>query len=90
METVKRAAALTAYTKRLRPGQVIELYHATKLMPAPLRPRCARWLADQGLLFGFKHRGDQRYLITREGWTQLKRHWHLIADKVHGYPKVKR
>ncbi len=90
METVKRAAALTAYTKRLRPGQVIELYHATKMMAAPLRPRCARWLAEQGLLFGFKHQGARRYLITREGWTQLKRHWHLIADKVHGYPKVKR
>ena len=87
---MKPAAALTAFTGRLRPGQVIELYHATELMEAPLRPRCARWLADQGLLFGFPHRGGRRYLITREGWTQLKRHWHLIADKVHGYPRAKR
>ncbi len=84
------AVALKAYTKRLRAGQVIELYHATVLMPKPRRPKCAAWLASQGLLFGFGRGSRRQYLITREGWVQLKRHWHLIADKVHGYPRAKR
>ncbi len=84
---MRRAAALKAFHGQLRHGQLIELYHATVRMPAPLRPKCAAFLATHGLL----HRwGDPpKYMITRKGWLELRRNWHRIADKVHGYPKAR-
>lgn len=86
MEKLKHAP-LTAFQGQLRHGQLIELYHASTAMPEPRRPRCAAWLAQQGLL----HRWGRppRYIITREGWRVLRAEFHRIADKVHGYPRVK-
>lgn len=53
-------------------------------MPEPLRPRCAAWLAQQGLLHRWGH--PPRYIITKEGWRVLRRNWHRLADRVHGTP----
>ena len=80
----------TAPQHRFRPAQVIELYHAAVTQAAPRKPKSAAWLAAHGYLHRWRLGREPRYVITRKGWLALKANWGLIADRVHGYPKVKR
>ncbi len=83
------APALTAATDRLRPHQLVEIYHAAMNADAgALKPRCAAHLASRGYLhMWFLAADEARFVVTRKGWQALKRDWRLIADRVYGYPK---
>ena len=82
------ARALSAPSDRLRPHQLIEIYHAaTNAHAGALKPKSAAHLAGAGYLhMWFLSPREARFVVTRKGWQALKRDWRLIADKVYGYP----